>query len=708
MEELKKKLASNEAVKTSSRHYMKIPLSKEHLGHPIGESSLVNQVIDKRIIERIYELVKKNITGVKEVKRCLDEFVEKELFSGAPKHTWPSKTNRRFYPSSKDLRNHISKAIAAGKYCDDDQESLLRKITDLKKSSPSTRFFLRTQEGEPNYFGDNVPTRSNNFLFVHQEEWQRKLLLRYGNDLALLDATYKTTKYAMPLFFLCVNTNVGYKVVAEFMCQHEDEISISEALGILRGWNQDWGPKYFMVDFSAAEIAAIETCFPGVVVYICDFHRQQAIQRWARAGKNGLDHNEQEFLKKSMTRIGRVATEEQYKDELSKLRQSTLYKTKENVRSYVESTWIPCHFRWCHAFRKSQALNIVNTNNGVESMNRLFKYDYLPRSIDKSLYGIVVMIVCSFLPDSYQTYLSANLRLSGSYRKYNVIVPDYLQNRPPNFVKHCLKNKFAAQEIQEKDITCLNDQQGKFLVKSSNKKQSYLVQFSVPSCTCESWRQSNFTCKHFFAIFNFFSKWQFSSLPLAYQDSVFITLDNGGLLINPVTANGNSPSSIKKTEDPPPIPYGTPEGSPPELKAAQSSISPQSPGTLAKLRRQFQDKLDGLKNISFLVEDAKMLQEAINFADNLQVALRSTCPRVDGLLLRGSPEKKKLKITSPDYHKVFHKKLSLRKKRKKIVSATNVNINEDKVKKILENRTTLAHLQYKNYNHAFISLLQQL
>ena len=194
------------------------------------------------------------------------------------------------------LASRLAKSILE-EYCNDDQESLLCKITDLKESSPSTKFFLQTQEGEPNYFGGSVHTNeSKNFLFVHQEEWQQKLLLKYGSDLALLDATYKTTKYAMPLFFLCVNTNVGYKVVAEFMCQHEDEISISEALGILREWNPDWSPKYFMVDFSVAEIGAIETCFPGVVAYICDFHRQQAIQCWVKAAKNGLDLNEQEFL----------------------------------------------------------------------------------------------------------------------------------------------------------------------------------------------------------------------------------------------------------------------------------------------------------------------------------------------------------------------------------------------------------------------------
>ena len=406
-----------------------------------------------------------------------------------------------------------------------------------------------------------------------------------------------------------------------------------------------------------------------------------------QTAKNGLDQYKREFLQSAMTRIGRAPTETQYNDELSKLRQSTMYKTKENVRDYVEKTWIPCHFRWCHAFQKSQALNIVNTNNGVESMNRLFKYDYLPRSIDKSLYGIVVMIVCSFLPDSYQTYLSANLRLSGSYRKYNAIVPDYLQNRPPNFVKHCLKSKFTAQEIQENDITCLNDHQGKFLVKSSgNKKLCYQVQFSVPSCTCESWRQSTFPCKHFFVVFKFFSKWQFSSLPLAYQKSVFITLDTDGLLINSPTTNANSLPSSKNTEDPPTILDTTPERSTPESQTPQSlpestannSTPSVEPATLAKLKRQLQDKISELKNVSFLVEDLEMLQTAITVVDNLQVALRATCPRVDGLFLRTSPEKKKLKITSTYHHKVFHKKLSLRKKRKnKMVSETNININDD-------------------------------
>jgi len=51
---------------------------------------------------------------------------------------------------------------------------------------------------------ENVPVikSSQSLLIVHQMEWQRRLMLRYGQEICLLDATYKTSKYALPLFFV--------------------------------------------------------------------------------------------------------------------------------------------------------------------------------------------------------------------------------------------------------------------------------------------------------------------------------------------------------------------------------------------------------------------------------------------------------------------------------------------------------------------------
>ena len=113
-------------------------------------------------------------------------------------------------------------------------------------------------------------------LFVHQTSFQKALLKRYGNHICLLDATYKTTRYAIPLFFLVVKTNSDYQVVGSFAVQDETTIAITEALNVIKAWNTNWTPKCFMVDNCEEEISSIEDIFPGKkLVTISDISRNQ-------------------------------------------------------------------------------------------------------------------------------------------------------------------------------------------------------------------------------------------------------------------------------------------------------------------------------------------------------------------------------------------------------------------------------------------------
>ena len=66
---------------------------------------------------------------------------------------------------------------------------------------------------------------------------------------------------ALPLYFLCVPTNVRYQVVGSFVIQYENKRSIEEALNVFKKWNPTWCPAYFMVDFAEAEIQALEKVF---------------------------------------------------------------------------------------------------------------------------------------------------------------------------------------------------------------------------------------------------------------------------------------------------------------------------------------------------------------------------------------------------------------------------------------------------------------
>ena len=60
---------------------------------------------------------------------------------------------------------------------------------------------------------------------------------------------------------LCVCTNVGYSIVAQFIVQSEDVDCISEALNVLNEWKPNWNPPFFLSDFSDAEFAALKQAF---------------------------------------------------------------------------------------------------------------------------------------------------------------------------------------------------------------------------------------------------------------------------------------------------------------------------------------------------------------------------------------------------------------------------------------------------------------
>ncbi|KAI8490412.1 hypothetical protein Bbelb_316800 [Branchiostoma belcheri] len=99
-------------------------------------------------------------------------------------------------------------------------------------------------------------------LFCYQTAWQQRLLHLYGQQMCLLDATYRTCRYSVPLFFLCVRTNVSYSVVGVFVTHSECSADVQEAINV-KEWNPSWQPTHFMVDFPEVEIAALEEESPG-------------------------------------------------------------------------------------------------------------------------------------------------------------------------------------------------------------------------------------------------------------------------------------------------------------------------------------------------------------------------------------------------------------------------------------------------------------
>jgi len=90
------------------------------------------------------------------------------------------------------------------------------------------------------------------------------MLTRYGRIVCVLDATYNTTSYGLPLFVISVPTNCGYVVAAMFLAADEQAATIELGLRKISDWCPEWKPQSFMSDFSEAQIAAVEAVFPGM------------------------------------------------------------------------------------------------------------------------------------------------------------------------------------------------------------------------------------------------------------------------------------------------------------------------------------------------------------------------------------------------------------------------------------------------------------
>ena len=76
-----------------------------------------------------------------------------------------------------------------------------------------------------------------------------------------LNATYKTARYALPLFFMAVKTNVNYQIVASFVIESKTYEAISETVAVIKSLN----PKYGITDYFHEEIGALENSFPSTV-----------------------------------------------------------------------------------------------------------------------------------------------------------------------------------------------------------------------------------------------------------------------------------------------------------------------------------------------------------------------------------------------------------------------------------------------------------
>ena len=103
-----------------------------------------------------------------------------------------------------------------------------------------------------------------------------------------------------------------------------------------------------MNDYSEPEIGALEASFP-VTVYLCDFHREQAWERWVHDKKHGLSGEDAEWLLDQLRAWAwapladprsKEPRDHHFKQARNALKSSKLWKKNEHVQTWVSNTWL--------------------------------------------------------------------------------------------------------------------------------------------------------------------------------------------------------------------------------------------------------------------------------------------------------------------------------------------------------------------------------
>ncbi|XP_065192393.1 uncharacterized protein LOC135823477 [Sycon ciliatum] len=119
-----------------------------------------------------------------------------------------------------------------------------------------------------------------------------------------------------------------------------------------------------MTDYSEAEMLAIEKVFPEARIYLCDFHCEQAWQRWTKNRNHGLNDDEASALLVALRSLAYdppcrdegQAPDKHFREAESKLQDVDVFRSNMQVRNWLNGKWL--------SIPEVLKYSFLNTSNG--------------------------------------------------------------------------------------------------------------------------------------------------------------------------------------------------------------------------------------------------------------------------------------------------------------------------------------------------------
>ncbi|XP_066917540.1 uncharacterized protein [Clytia hemisphaerica] len=496
-----------------------------HEFHNSGEAAGIIEPLDPLVSEHLKSLIRSGNRKPRDLQDRAKEYALKEFSNEEEFNPF----RRRFFPSEKMVKNMITRVKKELRHSKIDQKNI-EMLKEIWQKNADIVFTPRTsgtsviREVEIEIVTDNGNDQDNDehnderfegdlasndertegkMIFVYQSRKMKRIYRRYAKQLVLLDAMYKTIEYTLPLYFLVVQTNVNYQVAAVIVTQDETTAMIKKALKIVKGWNPDISPKYGMVGYDTAEITALEEVFPGIQIFLCDFHREQSWTRWVNASENNVS-NIVDDVKCRLRRIAHSVNQSQIDEAVASLKEWDMFKGK--LKTWFKGTWEPVIKHWTLAYRPDDLYH-CNTNNGTERLSEDLKYEELNGYANSSLSELLTIIIDTFIPKIYNKYVELNVKSAEGYKGYHASIPSFLYNRPKELVKYAMQKQQSVTQRMINSVKLISTDSKQYAVKSDSTfitDDHDLLDFGDDEnpcrCSCPAFRRNRIVCEHFFAV----------------------------------------------------------------------------------------------------------------------------------------------------------------------------------------------------------------
>lgn len=295
---------------------------------------------------------------------------------------------------------------------EDDNVRLIRKdihniISKEEKKRTSRKTFMQHffEHLEIQKFDSNLEVNADgNVTHLFATHPKSLHLLKDYNKTFVLDCTYKTNRYQLPLLMIVGMTATNSTFVAAFaLLDEEKEANYMWALNQLKRVLVEKEPAVIATDREIALMNGIAQVFPRSKNVLCLWHINQAILAKCRTKFDGDD--EWQKFRKQWTRVCEATTITNYDEELIKLR--TDYDQFKIVLDYIDSTWLSHKEKFVAAWvQPFLHLGSRNTSRVEGSHAALKKYLRVSTGNLKTLVdGITRMIDRQF--DEYRATLNA-------------------------------------------------------------------------------------------------------------------------------------------------------------------------------------------------------------------------------------------------------------------------------------------------------------